>query len=764
MKLKGMSEREIAMIFVGFLIGRVHVIDMSPFVVSFFMAICKERLPLFWYFAGLEVGIVGEFGIRTGVLYGVVLLLCALGSKVLEQIGQKALLWYSLVGAISVWIINYAGQMGQAVGRTEQMLWMLESSLVAIFTIVIHRGIYFFMSGNKITYAGNEEMISLLFLAALCIFGMPFQNAMVFDSVELCIALLILVVAYRYGAAAGSMSGAVCGIFYLAMGQGMDMLGILTVLGLAVGAFRELGKLVSVGTFLGIYGFSGVWIQEMLLAQGRIRAVVVACFLFVLLPRRYVEKTDGMVREQEYEEVKEQSTYQIQRRLERFAEPFFEMSRTFYQMAKQRENVQEKDMECVLMQVREQLCDSCEKRSYCLGKSRYQRFQTIGYLLPAVQEHGFVTVEDFPMYFLNHCDYAENYVSEINRALQLSYQEVQWQNRLRESRGALGEQFHEIGCLLREFSNSILQEHLVELEEKRELIMILKRNQVLVKRVEWVENNCQLPELHLVAKSRKHSCVTTRELAKCVSQFLCKNFVPGTKSKNVLGKEYEHIVLVQDTKYKVFTGVARTKKHGEECCGDNFSCMRLEHGRVVLALADGMGSGEKACFESTSVVELLESFLDVGVGEKTAIHLINSVLLLQGDYQLFSTLDMLILNLYTGICDFVKMGASAAFIRRKDRVETVSMDSLPVGVVSEISCEDKKRQLEDGDMVVLVSDGILECIPEVGREEIFKSRLLHLNMNNSQEIADTILQQAIVDCRGDIVDDMTVLVATLWTK
>ena len=92
------------------------------------------------------------------------------------------------------------------------------------------------------------------------------------------------------------------------------------------------------------------------------------------------------------------------------------------------------------------------------------------------------------------------------------------------------------------------------------------------------------------------------------------------------------------------------------------------------------------------------------------------------------------------------------------------MDSLPVGVVSEISCEDKKRQLEDGDMVVLVSDGILECIPEVGREEIFKSRLLHLNMNNSQEIADTILQQAIVDCRGDIVDDMTVLVATLWTK
>ena len=44
--------------------------------------------------------------------------------------------------------------------------------------------------------------------------------------------------------------------------------------------------------------------------------------------------------------------------------------------------------------------------------------------------------------------------------------------------------------------------------------------------------------------------------------------------------------------------------------------LELPGGRQGVALSDGMGSGEKACRESTLVIELLEELLEAGFPEK----------------------------------------------------------------------------------------------------------------------------------------------------
>ena len=133
-----------------------------------------------------------------------------------------------------------------------------------------------------------------------------------------------------------------------------------------------------------------------------------------------------------------------------------------------------------------------------------------------------------------------------------------------------------------------------------------------------------------------------------------------------------------------------------------------------MVLSDGMGSGEAACRESTLVVELLEELLGAGFPEKTAIQMINTTLVIGREEIHYSTVDMTVFDLYTGECEIIKAGASSTFIKKKDSVEHLSSTSLPIGVMNHIEIDSVKRQLEDGDFVIMVTDGVLDALPVGG--------------------------------------------------
>ncbi len=52
--------------------------------------------------------------------------------------------------------------------------------------------------------------------------------------------------------------------------------------------------------------------------------------------------------------------------------------------------------------------------------------------------------------------------------------------------------------------------------------------------------------------------------------------------------------------------------------------------------------------------------------------MVNSALVLNGRDGMFSTVDICAVDLYTGICEFLKAGAAATFIRRDHWVETIT--------------------------------------------------------------------------------------------
>ncbi len=91
--------------------------------------------------------------------------------------------------------------------------------------------------------------------------------------------------------------------------------------------------------------------------------------------------------------------------------------------------------------------------------------------------------------------------------------------------------------------------------------------------------------------------------------------------------------------------------------------------------------------------------------------------------------------------------------------------SLPAGILPGIDAELAHRNVEGGDMVIMVTDGITDSLAgdEPGDRQLMKY-IQQLESLNPQHVADNILEEANRCCGSKPCDDLTVLVAKIWKK
>ena len=163
-----------------------------------------------------------------------------------------------------------------------------------------------------------------------------------------------------------------------------------------------------------------------------------------------------------------------------------------------------------------------------------------------------------------------------------------------------------------------------------------------------------------------------------------------------------------------------------------------------------------------SLAELLEELLGAGFPEKAAIRMLNAALVMGREEIHYSTVDMTIFDLYTGTCEIVKAGASSTFIKKSGQVEHLSSSSLPIGVVNRIEIDAATRQLDDGDFVIMVTDGVLDALP-VGEQDILLETIIQgTEIANPKEMAHHVLEQVLAWTGKEPADDMTVMAVGIW--
>ena len=298
----------------------------------------------------------------------------------------------------------------------------------------------------------------------------------------------------------------------------------------------------------------------------------------------------------------------------------------------------------------------------------------------------------------------------------------------------------------------------------RQIAHALREVDIQIKNLYLIENELGRMEISISMKNTKKATLSADEVGDLLSVLLNIRLISAGDNPFFVGDEWKTFYYIEEAKFHVLTGVAKAVKETEKISGDNYAFFTTGTGNQTAILSDGMGSGDKACADSTMVVELMEKFLEAGFQTETAVQMINSSLVSGGENTNMSTLDLCSIDLYSGECRFVKVGSSSSYIKRQHLVDRISAGNLPMGIFQKPDMEIVGRTLVDGDYVIMVSDGILDALSQGIGEDMLPEVIGDSNLENPGEIAGSILNFCIHQCRGHIRDDMTVLVIGIWKK
>ena len=573
------------------------------------------------------------------------------------------------------------------------------------------------------------------------------------------VLLLVLSMAggYRFGLAKGLAFSLPAGLFMrITLTAGEGLLIVSTLLVILSGIFRETGRKAAV---LSCFSGGCLWILLFMGGQSVMTGlftVGISSFLFGTIPTALLKKPHH---EKERKSVPPTERY-LERRFNRGAEAFQRMAELIT-VPSQKTQITSQDLVYLKEDIAVGLCQECEKQPLCWGKRYTKTHETVVRVMEASRSKGKVERSDVPLDFLQTCQQATDFVRAVNRHYELYRLNQSWENRMARHAKLLQGYCHTMADFL-----SDTQEHFVsgiaeEEAASKKLTQLFNAQGIRARRLSVVVDN---HEEKIYVSFEVVNPLGYQEKQRCMhilTDFFGRSMRPqiGMAEGRVVagGLRYE---FIDADPYEVEIGVISRSR--EEINGDSFTAKQLDESRFVLALGDGMGSGPAAKEQSEKALILLEQILLSGMNEEEAAGLLNTSLLLSNQEEAFTTLDLALLNLHNGKLKLIKAGGSTTFLRSRNAVYVYHSHSLPVGLLEEAVPETFSHDMQPGDLLVMLSDGVLDVMPDARRAEKELRRLI-LNQPediSAQEIAD--LMAEVTGTADNLRDDQTILAARLY--
>ena len=460
-------------------------------------------------------------------------------------------------------------------------------------------------------------------------------------------------------------------------------------------------------------------------------------------------------------QVLEMNPYVIQ--IDKFVTSLDKLSKFFLRLEGARMLPEKEEIEDMYEKIEKKVCGNCEHKSICLEEKRNQTYQMLEEIFDTIENYGAELNIPIKRKVQRNCIQAPRFLRIATEVYTGVKQNLLWNNRMAQSRESCVVQLDSFAQMIqhatRELDASIFED---EPLAKRIKMRLDKVGVKLLNSVFFVTEEGRY-EIHVTVRAEKGHCVATKELAQLISECVGRKMILEWDERPIIGPEFCTITCMEGPRFHTLQGVAKIGKGCYKISGDSFSMLDLPGGKQGVILSDGMGAGENASRESTSVVEMLEELLSAGFPKETAIQMLNTALAMGREEVRFSTFDMSEFDLYTGKCEFVKAGASTTFIKRQDRVECIKSTSLPIGVLPRLEIDSTKAQMSDGDVVIMVTDGVMDALPVGEQEVLMKTIIMGTQMTNPKEIAHHILEQ-VLEWSGEVpLDDMTIMAVGIWS-
>lgn len=356
-------------------------------------------------------------------------------------------------------------------------------------------------------------------------------------------------------------------------------------------------------------------------------------------------------------------------------------------------------------------------------------------------------------------------VSAINSAYKIGKLNFIWTSKLKEEKQNMESQLNGVSKAILGIAEDMQKESIDNneyQEEAEQIAYILKQRDVLVQDVSIKKNSSDrfIVELYIEETSIKNvDDIIENSLTKVFNEKIVI-----TTEEDLKFEKMTKYTCMADDRYLLALGQAGAVKDNKDISGDSILKIRLKDGKYLIAISDGMGSGPEARKSSQIVIKMLQRLLNSGFEKNTSIDLINSSLLNTSE-DVFATLDIAIIDLYKGNVEFIKSGACPSFIKNNKKVQLIKSIALPAGILKDITGEIFDKDIENEEIMVMCTDGIIDSNVEYKNKELWVKYLLEdMENTNPQKIADIILKESIDNNYGKIKDDMSVIVCKFVHK
>lgn len=731
-----------------FFAARASVIGVFPFGIAFYAA-CFDKSCAY---IGILALCAGYMSVQSGI--GVVKYIIAaliywiysgLKNERNSPVADSAVCGASvLIGGGVMLVYNF-------LGLYDAVVLVMESIASALMYIIFMRAQNMFSRDSMKHGAGKDELISMAISAGVFITGLdgiklPFNMGL---SRIISVYVIMLMASKLSLTAAGS--GGMCVGFMTFMSK-TGAPAAMGVYGLAA-FFANLLK--SFGRFGVALGFLGGAAAAMLYTGSampiNIQEAMAGAFLYVITPKKFHKLVSSFLFRAvhiEAVDTKDRIKEYLSMQLDRTAQAFNSLSECFIGASDKRLKLYNKEVGLLFDETASRVCDGCKRKSKCWGCDFTKTYRNIMSLLGIIESEGVLEVNALPDDFRDTCVRGGLFVMEFNHVYELYKKNMIRTGEAVASRDLVARQYSETAQIMSRLSRDIEDGFNFLEDAEEEIVSRLSKEGIAVNEISVIESGRGKIEVYILFENKKNIERTEELLGGVFS-------MPMGACDSVGGV----IRFASKPRYSIEAVVKSVSKG--RVCGDDTSVFTVGDKRSYVILSDGMGAGTAAAAQSGMTVKLLREFLEAGFGVRNAVSMINSALCLNLDKERFSTVDIFSLDLISGEGDFYKIGSAQSALLHHNQVEVIYSAALPVGMICDIQPAVQSKQLCDGDIVLMMSDGVSEA-QSAGVRTNWVGKYLQKNYDNMEELAQTVIEQALERSGGEVNDDMTIAAVRIF--
>jgi serine phosphatase RsbU (regulator of sigma subunit) len=215
---------------------------------------------------------------------------------------------------------------------------------------------------------------------------------------------------------------------------------------------------------------------------------------------------------------------------------------------------------------------------------------------------------------------------------------------------------------------------------------------------------------------------------------------------------------------EIKVAIAKTKKYAVSDSGDSVEIAERPNGGITAILADGQGSGKSAKVTSTMVVNKAAALIADGARDGAVARTVHDYLYATKNGKVSATLTMLSADLDTRTIVISRNTDCPTMIRNEYGVTTYDDPVPPIGVHKKMKPWTLEMDMQDGLIIVTFTDGIMNAGKKYGKTfdwEKLESILVEGDCDRADDVAESILQYALLLEQDRPGDDMAVMVMTL---